>query len=81
LVIPAPRDCQEASLVDNSATPESSRLACPEPVEGLIKIAAKVVTHARYVIFQMAEVAVPKQLFLAILERVRRLRPPRRCRD
>jgi len=44
--------------------------------EKLIKIGAKVVTHARYVIFQMAEVAVPKQLFRAILERIRRLRRP-----
>ncbi len=44
--------------------------------EKLIKIGAKVVTHARYVIFQMAEVAVPKQLFRAILERIRRLRLP-----
>lgn len=33
-------------------------------------------THARYVIFQMAEVAVPKRLFRAILDRIRRLRPP-----
>ena len=37
--------------------------------EKLIKIGAKVVTHSRYVIFQMAEVAVPKRLFRAILER------------
>ena len=44
--------------------------------EKLIKIGAKVVTHARYVIFQMAEVAVPKHLFQAILERIRRLWPP-----
>jgi hypothetical protein len=44
--------------------------------EKLIKIGAKVVTHARYVIFQMAEVAVPKRLFRAILERIRRLRLP-----
>ena len=42
----------------------------------LIKIGAKVVTHARYVIFQMAEVAVPKRLFRTILERIRRLRVP-----
>jgi len=48
----------------------------PERVEGLIKIGAKVVIHARYVIFQMAEVAVPKRLFRAILERIRRLRLP-----
>ena len=42
--------------------------------EKLIKIGAKVVTHARYVIFEMAGVAVPKRLFRAILERMRRLR-------
>ena len=44
--------------------------------EKLIKIGAKVVTHSRYVIFQMAEVAVPRRLFAAILERIRRLRLP-----
>ena len=41
--------------------------------EKLIKIGAKVVTHARYVIFQMAEVAIPKRLFRVILEWIRRL--------
>jgi len=41
--------------------------------EKLIKIGAKVVTHARHVTFQMAEVAVSRQLFRAILERIRRL--------
>lgn len=45
--------------------------------EKLIKIGAKVVTHARYVIFLLAEVAVPKRLFRAILERIRRLRLPK----
>jgi len=39
----------------------------------LIKIGAKVVRHSRYVIFQMAEVAVPKALFCEILARIRRL--------
>ena len=48
------------------------RLALPRAVkhwslttlrEKLIKIGAKVVTHARYTTFQMAEVAVPRQLF------------------
>ena len=38
--------------------------------EKLIKIGAKVVRHARYVTFQMAEVAVPRELFAAILERI-----------
>ena len=41
--------------------------------EKLIKIGAKVVRHAKYVIFQMAEVAVPCRLYRAILERIRRL--------
>jgi hypothetical protein len=40
----------------------------------LIKIGAKVVRHSRYVIFQMAEVAVPQSLFREILDRIRRLR-------
>src|SRR5271163_4965463 len=44
--------------------------------EKLIKIGAKVVTHARRVIFQMAEVAVPRELFRAILEAIDRLRVP-----
>jgi len=44
--------------------------------EKLIKIGAKVVRHARQVIFQMAEVAVPRELFWAILEGIRRLRLP-----
>jgi len=47
--------------------------------EKLVKIGAKVVTHARYVVFQMAEVAVPRRLFSAILERIQRLRWPEGC--
>ena len=44
--------------------------------EKLIKIGAKVVHHARSVVFQMAEVAVPRKVFRLILERIRRLRLP-----
>jgi hypothetical protein len=44
--------------------------------EKLIKIGAKVVAHSRYVFFQMAEVAILRGVFRAILERIRRLRPP-----
>jgi hypothetical protein len=44
--------------------------------EKLIKIGAKVVRHARQVVFQMAEVAVPRELFRAILEGIGRLRLP-----
>jgi hypothetical protein len=59
------------------------RLALPQSVEKwslrtlrekLIKIGAKVVRHSRYVVFQMAEVAVPRALFRDILERISRLR-------
>jgi hypothetical protein len=42
--------------------------------EKLIKIGAKVVRHSRKIVFQMAEVAVPRELFLTILERIGRLR-------
>ena len=38
----------------------------------LIKIGAKMVRHARYVIFQLAEVAISRRLYRAILERIRR---------
>lgn len=44
--------------------------------EKLIKIGAKVVNHSRRVIFQMAEVAVPRELFRAILEKIETLRMP-----
>ena len=59
------------------------QLALPRPVrtwtlttlrEKLIKIGAKVVHHARAVTFQLAEVAVPRALFAAILGRIGRLR-------
>jgi len=60
------------------------RLALPKSIrhwslttlrEKLVKIGAKVVRHSRYVIFQLAEVAVPGELFSAILARIQRLAP------
>ena len=60
-------------------------LALPEAVahwsltslrEKLVKIGARIVTHARYVTFQMAEVAVPRELFQEILRQIGQLRPP-----
>jgi hypothetical protein len=57
------------------------RLALPPSVghwtlttlrDKLIKIAAKVVRHARYIRFQLAEVAVPRRLYRTILNRIRR---------
>jgi hypothetical protein len=44
--------------------------------EKLIKIGAKVVSHGRYVTFQLAEVAVPRQIFADILSLIARLRVP-----
>ena len=59
-------------------------LALPEEVEHwtlttlrekLVKIGARIVRHGRYVVFQLAEVAVPRVLFAEILRRIDRLRP------
>jgi hypothetical protein len=44
--------------------------------ERLIKIGAKVVSHGRYVTFQLAEVAVSRQMFADILSLIARLRAP-----
>jgi hypothetical protein len=41
--------------------------------EKLVKIGARIVRHGRYVVFQLAEVAVPRALFTAILRRIDRL--------
>jgi Transposase DDE domain group 1 len=59
-------------------------LALPEEVEQwslttlrekLVKIGARVVRHGRYVVFQLAEVAMPRALFAEILRRIAWLRP------
>jgi hypothetical protein len=42
----------------------------------LIRIGARIVSHGRYVAFQMAEVAVPRTLFGEILRLIADLRPP-----
>ena len=42
--------------------------------EKLIEIGAKVVSHGRYVTFQMAEVAVPRQMLADILALIAQLR-------
>jgi hypothetical protein len=61
------------------------RLALPHEVkqwslttlrEKLIKIGAKVTRHAKYVTFQLAEVAITRRLFAAILDRIERLALP-----
>ncbi len=49
--------------------------------EKLIKIGAEVVRHGRYITFQLAEVAVPRNLFQENLQLIDGLppRPPTRC--
>ena len=63
------------------------RLALPRSVkhwslttlrEKLIKIGTKVLRHSKYVTFQMAEVAVPRELLAATLERIQRFGVPPR---
>jgi hypothetical protein len=44
--------------------------------EKLIKIGAKVVSHGRYVTFQLAEVAVPREMFADILSLIAQLCAP-----
>jgi len=44
--------------------------------EKLVKIGARIVRHGRYLVFQLAEVAVPRALFATILRRIDRLRGP-----
>jgi hypothetical protein len=60
-------------------------LATPEPIqdwsltslkEKLIKIGAKVVSRGRYVAFQMAEVAIPRNLFADSPRLIAELRAP-----
>jgi hypothetical protein len=43
--------------------------------EKLVKIGARIVRHGRHVVFQLAEVAVPRARFAEILRRNDRLRP------
>lgn len=61
------------------------RLAVPKSIrqwtlttlrEKLVKIGAKVTRHSKYVTFQLAEVAVTRDLFAAILDRIARLAIP-----
>jgi|GEM_PF-1820263 len=40
------------------------------------KIGAKVTRHAKYVTFQLAEVAITRKLFAAIFDRIERLALP-----
>ncbi len=67
-----------------SACSHKRKLARPKDVEPwsmttmsekLVKIGAEVVSHGRYVTFQLAEVAVSRELFRKILSLIDDLRP------
>ena len=65
-----------ANFMRTLALPEAiKQWSLPSLREKLVKIGAKVVHHGRYVIFQMAEVAVPKELFQEILRLIAELQP------
>ena len=77
------RDIRAGKNTQHGLTAFLRRLALPKSVkqwslrtlrDKLIKIGAKVVSHSRYMIFQMAEVAVPQTPFREILDRIRQLR-------
>ena len=55
--------------------PEVERWSMTTLREKLMKIGAKVVRHGRYVTFQLAEVAVSRDLFRKILSLIDDLRP------
>jgi hypothetical protein len=59
------------------ALPEAvKQWSLPSLREKLVKIGARIVTHGRYVTFQLAKVAVPRGLFAETLRLIAELRPP-----
>ena len=78
------RDAGLLSLAFEHGTVNRLTLATPEPIkdwsltslkEKLIKIGAKVISHGRSVAFQIAEVAITRQMFQEILRLIAELLP------
>jgi hypothetical protein len=76
------RSFSEKNRMANSIS-DIRRLALPQSIrrwslttlrEKLVKIGARVVRHASYISFQLADVAMPRRLFGEILSRIERLR-------
>ena len=62
---------------DAGAAENDGAVVVDQPArEKLIKIGAKVVSHGRYVTFQLAEVAVSRQIFADIVSLIAGLRAP-----
>ncbi len=68
--------CNVANFVRTLALPkEVEHGSLTKLREKLVKIGAEVVSHGWYVTFQLAEVAVPRELFRKILSLIDDLRP------
>ena len=66
-----------ANFLRTLATPEAiERWSLTSLRERLIKTGARLVRHGRYAIFQMAEAALPRQVFASILTLINGLRGP-----
>ena len=66
-----------ANFLRTTATPELiERWSLMSLRERLIKTGTRLVPHGRYAIFQMAEVAIPRDVFAAILSMINTLRGP-----
>ncbi len=71
-----PRRMSQADPQETLALPlEAEHWSLTTLREKLVKIGAKVVSHGRYVTFQLAEVAVPRPLFAEIFHLIDGLRP------
>jgi hypothetical protein len=66
-----------ANFLRTLATPEEfERWSLTSLRERLTKTGVRLVRHGRYAIFQMAEAAVPRRVFAAILSMINALRGP-----
>ncbi|MFI5020694.1 MAG: transposase [Alphaproteobacteria bacterium] len=69
--------CNIANLKQALALPEAvAHWSLTSVKEKLIKIGAGIVRHGRYAIFQMADVAVPRELLQEVLWLIAELRSP-----
>jgi hypothetical protein len=68
-----PRDQLEAAFLQQPVLPKPIQDWILTTLrEKLVKLEAKVMSHAKYLVFQQAEVAVPRARLSAIVERIGR---------
>jgi len=66
-----------ANVLRTLATPEAIETwSLTSLRERLVKTGARLVRHARYAIFQLADAALPRAVFAGVLERINTLRGP-----